>query len=103
MVTPVAAEETGQAERERGRGREREEEREEEREREKERQPAILAAILNPSPCSPRHTTCLDVGRQSQTQGPEEARRKGGPASTLGWKDTYAAAMAGGGGTRKVQ
>lgn len=55
----------------------REKEGEGEREREKERQPAILAAILNPSPCSPRHTTCLDVGRQSQAPGPAEARRKG--------------------------
>lgn len=42
-VTPAAAKRTGQAER----GRERQ------RKREAERQPAILAAILNPSPCSP--------------------------------------------------
>lgn len=70
-------------------------ERKRNRQREAERRPAILAAILNPSPCSPRHTTCLDVGRLTQALGPAGARRKGGPASSLGRLDTHAAATAG--------
>lgn len=58
--------------------------REKGRQTEIKRLPAILAAILNPSPNSPKRTTCLDMGRQIRLWVPERLGKKGALWFTLG-------------------
>lgn len=48
------------------------------RQTEIKRLPAILAAILNPSPNSPKRTTCLDMGKTNPALGPRETGKEGG-------------------------